>query len=70
VFALNFDSRYCYALGYVAAALLDGGATGYICYVNNLSKPVAQWQAGGIPLTKMMGIELRHGKPNPSSKKS
>lgn len=61
----NFDSRYCYALGYVAAALLDGGATGYICYVNNLSKPVAQWQAGGIPLTKMMGIELRHGKPKP-----
>ena len=61
----NFDSNYCYTLGYVAAALLDGGVTGYICYVKDLSKPVAQWQAGGIPLTKMMGIEMRHGKPKP-----
>ncbi|MEI8124345.1 MAG: diphosphate--fructose-6-phosphate 1-phosphotransferase [Parachlamydiaceae bacterium] len=66
----NFDSQYCYALGRVAAILIKGGATGYICYVNNLTKRVEKWEAGGVPLTQLMVLEKRHGETKPVVKKT
>jgi pyrophosphate--fructose-6-phosphate 1-phosphotransferase len=58
----NFDAQYCYALGHVAALLVNSGATGYIGYVSHLGKPVEQWQIGGAPLTTLMDIELKKGQ--------
>jgi len=66
----NFDSAYCYALGRVAALLLDAGATGYLCTVSRLVEPAEQWQGGGVPLTSLMNIEKRHGSDKPVIKKA
>lgn len=61
----NFDAQYCYVLGYAAALLLDGGATGYICCVRGLSKAVEDWEIGGRSLITMMQLEKRQGKEKP-----
>jgi len=66
----NFDADYCYSLGYGAAALIQAGLTGYMSSVKNLDKPAAKWIAGGVPLTMMMNMERRHGKPKPVIKKA
>lgn len=66
----NFDSQYCYALGHVAAMLIDAGATGYMSCVRALTRPVDEWQIAGIPLVTMMNIEERYGKPKPVIKKA
>ena len=58
----NFDSNYCYALGYVAALLVYAKANGYMCRLGNLAKPVAEWEPGGVPLTTLMTMEERDGK--------
>lgn len=61
----NFDADYTYSLGHVAAVLIALGRTGYICSVRNLHAPADEWQAGAVPLTSMMQIETRKGKPTP-----
>ncbi len=66
----NFDADYCYGLGYTAAALINGNKTGYICYIRNLSKGVDSWEAGGLPITMLMNMEQRHGKPKPVIEKA
>ncbi|GJZ51025.1 pyrophosphate--fructose 6-phosphate 1-phosphotransferase subunit beta [Tanacetum coccineum] len=66
----NFDSSYCYALGYGAGALLQSGKTGLISSVGNLAAPVAEWTVGGTPLTSLMDVERRHGKYKPVIKKA
>ena len=66
----NFDADYCYALGYNAAQLINCGATGYMSSIRNLTKPSAQWIAGGIPITMMMNMERRHGKMKPVIQKA
>ncbi|KVH96890.1 hypothetical protein Ccrd_001016 [Cynara cardunculus var. scolymus] len=66
----NFDSSYCYALGYGAGALLQSGKTGLISSVGNLAAPVAEWTVGGTPLTSLMDVERRHGKFKPVIKKA
>lgn len=58
----NFDAQYCYALGHVAALLVDASATGYICCIQNLSSPVEEWQVGARAITSMMTLEERHGQ--------
>ncbi|KAG2688451.1 hypothetical protein I3760_09G095400 [Carya illinoinensis] len=57
----NFDSNYCYALGFAAGALLQGGKTGLISSVGNLAAPVEEWTVGGTALTSLMDVERRHG---------
>jgi 6-phosphofructokinase 1 len=52
----DFDSDYAYALGGTAALLAAYGNSGYMANVSQLSKPVEQWQAGGVPLTAMMSV--------------
>ncbi|KAK1418170.1 hypothetical protein QVD17_27310 [Tagetes erecta] len=66
----NFDSNYCYALGYGAAALLHSGKTGLISSVGNLGAPVKDWTVGGTALTSLMDVERRHGKFKPVIKKA
>ena len=69
-FPSNFDADYCYALGYTAFTLIANGLTGYMSSVKNLSKPASEWVAGGIPVTMMMNLEVRHGKSKPVIKKA
>ncbi len=61
----NFDAQYCYALGHVAALLVNAGATGYMSCVRNLISPVEEWQISGSNLAGMMTLEKRHGKEKP-----
>ena len=69
-FPSNFDSDYCYSIGYNAFMLIQYGYTGYLSKVSSLSKPAEEWVAGGMPITKMMNIERRHGKDKPVIKKA
>lgn len=69
-FPSNFDSDYCYSLGYNAFMLIQYGYNGYLSKVSNLSKPASEWVAGGMPITKMMNIERRHGEDKPVIKKA
>ncbi len=69
-FPSNFDADYCYSLGYNAFMLIQYGYTGYLSKVSNLSKPADEWVAGGMPITKMMNIERRHGEDKPVIRKA
>ena len=69
-FPSNFDADYCYSLGYNALMLIQYGYTGYLSKVSNLSQPAQQWVAGGMPITKMMNIERRHGEDKPVIRKA
>ena len=66
----NFDSDYCYSLGYNAFALIQAGLTGYLSSIKNTTKPASEWIAGGVPLTMMMNMERRHGEMKPVIKKA
>ncbi|MDY2857931.1 MAG: diphosphate--fructose-6-phosphate 1-phosphotransferase, partial [Candidatus Cryptobacteroides sp.] len=69
-FPSNFDADYCYSLGYNAFMLIQYGYTGYLSKVSNLSAPANEWVAGGMPITKMMNMERRHGEDKPVIKKA
>ena len=69
-FPSNFDADYCYSLGYNAFMLIQYGYNGYLSKVSNLSKSADEWVAGGMPITKMMNIERRHGKDKPVIRKA
>ena len=69
-FPSNFDSDYCYSLGYNAFMLIQYGYTGYLSKISNLSAPANEWVAGGMPITKMMNVERRHGEDKPVIKKA
>ncbi|MDR1523499.1 MAG: diphosphate--fructose-6-phosphate 1-phosphotransferase [Endomicrobium sp.] len=66
----NFDANYTYALGYNAAMLVLSGFTGYMSYIQHLTKPTKNWECGGLPLTMMMNIEKRSGKEKPVIQKA
>jgi pyrophosphate--fructose-6-phosphate 1-phosphotransferase len=66
----NFDADYGYSLGYVAAALIASGLTGYMACVRGATKPADQWEAAGVPLTMMMNIERRQGRDVPVIQKA
>lgn len=69
-FPSNFDADYCYSLGYNAFMLIQYGFTGYLSKISNLSKPAAEWAAGGMPITKMMNMERRNGEDKPVIRKA
>jgi pyrophosphate--fructose-6-phosphate 1-phosphotransferase len=69
-FPSNFDTDYCYALGYSAFVLIAEGFTGYLSSVRNLTAKASEWIAGGVPITMMMNIEQRHGEEKPVIKKA
>jgi len=66
----NFDADYCYSLGYTAALFVRDGLTGYTVHVRNLLASAAEWQPGGTPVTMMLNMEQRKGKPTPVIKKT
>jgi len=66
----NFDADYCYALGTSAAHLIANGKTGYMAIVKNTTKPVAEWKAGGVPITMMLNMERRNGEMKPVIRKA
>jgi pyrophosphate--fructose-6-phosphate 1-phosphotransferase len=66
----NFDADYCYSLGYAATQLVRAGLTGYTSNVENMTKSSDKWIAGGTPVTMMLNIEQRKGKPTPVIKKA
>eukprot|EP00448_Togula_jolla_P007956 CAMPEP_0170595746 /NCGR_PEP_ID=MMETSP0224-20130122/14730_1 /TAXON_ID=285029 /ORGANISM="Togula jolla, Strain CCCM 725" /LENGTH=1184 /DNA_ID=CAMNT_0010919955 /DNA_START=16 /DNA_END=3570 /DNA_ORIENTATION=+ len=66
----RFDATYCYCLGYTAAVLIAGGKTGLLASVKNLTKPVSEWQCGGVPVTALCVVERRKGKDKPVIKKA
>jgi pyrophosphate--fructose-6-phosphate 1-phosphotransferase len=61
----NFDADYTYTLGTLAAVLAVFRKTGYICGVAGLVGPTEDWLPLGVPLTSMMQMEQRKGKPTP-----
>ncbi len=61
-FPSNFDSQYCYALGTLAALLIDQRVSGYMACIKKLNLPPSKWEPVGIPLTSMMAQEKRAGK--------
>lgn len=61
----NFDSQYCYALGYVAALLINSKLTGYMGCVTDLNLQVEQWGIAGVPLIQLMAVEERNGELKP-----
>ena len=69
-FPSNFDADYCYSLGYNAFLLIRYGYTGYLSKVSNLARPAQEWVAGGMPITKMMNMERRHGADKPVIRKA
>ena len=69
-FPSNFDADYCYSLGYNAFMLIQYGYNGYLSKVSNLSAPAEEWVAGGMPITKMMNMERRHGEDKPVIRKA
>lgn len=66
----NFDADYCYSLGQTATQLIIAGKTGYMAVVRNLTKPAAEWIAGGVPITMMFNMEKRNGKMKPVIQKA
>lgn len=66
----NFDSNYCYALGFGAALLIDNQATGYIAGFTHLAEPVEKWKFTGVPLTSLFTLEERKGKTKPVIQKA
>ncbi len=69
-FPSNFDADYGYGLGYSAFVLAASGLTGYLSSIQNTARPAREWQAGGVPVTMMMNLEVRHGKPKPVIRKA
>jgi len=66
----NFDSDYCYSLGYIASFLIGSGKTGYMASVRNTTAPASEWVPGGVPITMMMNMERRHGEMKPVIQKA
>ncbi len=69
-FPSNFDADYCYSLGYTAFLLIQNGYTGYMSTIRSLDGGVDEWEAGGMPITKMMNMERRGGQDKPVIKKA
>ena len=66
----NFDADYTYSLGRAAAQLVRAGLTGYTVNVRNMTRPSDEWVAGGVPVTMMLNMEIRKGKPVPVIRKA
>ena len=66
----NYDTDYCYTLGYTASMLAAAGKTGYISSVKNTTSKAEEWVAGGVPTTMMLNLERRHGEMKPVIQKA
>ena len=66
----NFDAKYTYALGYVAAVLGAWKMNGYMATLKDLHLPVSQWQLSAYPIVKMLQLEERKGENRPVIQKT
>lgn len=66
----NFDANYCYSLGHAAVLLLKEKRSGYMAAISKLSLPTEKWEVHGLPITSLMNIEMRHGRPKPVIQKA
>jgi pyrophosphate--fructose-6-phosphate 1-phosphotransferase len=66
----NFDADYCYSLGNTAAQIVRAGLTGYTVNVQHMEQSSENWIAGATPVTMMLNMEIRKGKPTPVIKKA
>ncbi len=66
----NYDADYCYSLGFAALQLIRAKLTGFTVNVRNSIKSSDEWIAGGTPVTMMLNMEVRKGKPTPVIKKA
>jgi len=66
----NFDSDYCYSLGFIASLLIGNGMTGYMASCRNTTAPASEWIPGGVPITMMMNMERRQGEMKPVIQKA
>lgn len=57
----NFDCQLGTALGFSAAALLEGGANAVAVTVKDLFKPVTEWRAGGVPILALLRSQPKSG---------
>lgn len=69
-FPSNFDCNYCYALGLGTAALIEAGMTGYMCCIQGLTRPPAEWTLCGLPIARLLHLETRKGKVKPVIQKT
>jgi len=59
----NFDTEYCYKLGYNAGGLISLGLNGHMSIIRGLAQSDPQkWVPAGCPLMTMMNMERRKGK--------
>lgn len=65
-----FDSKYCYALGSTAAALIAHRQTAVIASVRELNRPTGEWVCGGVAVPPLLNIERRAGKDKPVIRKA
>lgn len=65
-----FDATYCYALGRMASLLIADKKNGYMSRIFDLTKTPENWKAGGVPITMLLNMEVRHGKNTPVIKKA
>ena len=66
----NFDTNYCYALGFTATLLINAGVTSAMCVVSHLTQPPEEWEIGALPLPAIMHVELRKGVQKPVLQKA
>lgn len=67
----NFDSNYCYSLGFNAGFLITQNMSGYMSIIKNLKdERSSNWIPAGCPLITMMNVEKRKGKLVPVIKKA
>lgn len=58
----NFDAKYAYSLGLLAAVAIREKLTGVICSVQNLAQGVDQWKFKMVPIVGLMHFEMRKEK--------
>ncbi|UKJ90511.1 pyrophosphate--fructose 6-phosphate 1-phosphotransferase subunit alpha [Theileria orientalis] len=52
----EFDSSYCYSLGYTAAVLIAQKKNGYMAAIRDLKNCIEDWVPLGIPFTNLMTL--------------
>lgn len=66
----RFDATYCYALGHIAALLVNDKRSGYMACVTHLEKPIEEWGGIGIPIPSLFTYEMRKGTRKPVIEKA
>ena len=66
----NFDADYTAALGRTAALLVACGRSGVMAAVGGLLGPPSSWVPSGVPITSLLHLEVRKGRPTPVIRKA